>query len=627
MAYGYNGKILRVDLSRGEVSIEEHGDVFYRTYYGGRGLIGHVLLRENDPGADAFDPSNRLIFATGVFTGAPLAGSGRSSVGAKSPLTGGYGEAPVGGFWGAEFKRTGYDAIVVQGKAPEPVYLWVTDQVVEIREAAHIWGKPTAEAEETIKREVGDNSARVAQIGPAGEKLVRFAAVLNDVRHAAGRCGMGAVMGSKNLRAVVVRGHTPLQIADPEKVRSFAMWFADAYMDLSRGLYDLGTSDGVIPINRTGGLPTRNFREGVFEGAAKISGERMRDTMLVDRAGCFACPIRCKRVVEVKEPYEVSPIYGGPEYETIGALGSNCGVDDLAAIAKANELCNAYGLDTISTGVTVAFAMDCFENGLISEKETGGLKLSFGNAEAMVKLVEMIGKREGFGDLLAEGSARAARTLGPQFGAYAVHVKGQEVPMHDLRLKPGVGIGYAVSPTGADHLQSVHDTLYHERTKDLEKIQTLGILEPIPRADLGPGKVRLFTYGQHWNSMLNCIGLCIFLPYSYEQVVEMVGAITGWNCSLWELMKVGERGTTMARAFNVREGLGPSDDRIPVRLYQPHTKGPLAEETVDENEMNRAIRMYYGMMGWDSNGVPTEGKLQELGIEWVGECLPSSPSQ
>ena len=616
MAYGYNGKILRVNLSNGDISSDEPDDNFYRRYMGGRGFIGYFLLKELKPKTDALSPGNELIFATGVITGGRIGGSGRNSVGAKSPLTNGYGEAEAGGFWGAELKRSGYDALIFEGKSEKPVYLWIGGEQPELRDAGHLWGKTTLETQEAIHEELGDKRIRTALIGPAGEKLARIACIINDIVYAYGRSGMGAVMGSKNLKGVAIRGKRPPEVSDPAKIKETIKWLSDNY---SKGFQDVGTAGGVTGLSRGGGLPTRNFQEGVFEGAEAISGQTMRDTILTGRRSCYACPVRCKRVVEVDEPYKVDPAYGGPEYETIGALGSNCGVDNLAAVAKGNELCNAYSLDTIGAGTTIAFAMDCFENGILTKKDTDGIDLRFGNADAMVKMVEKMANREGIGDLLAEGCMRAAEKIGKGASELAMHVKGQEFPMHEPRYKQGMGMGYAISPTGADHVQSIHDTGLEKHPGGLLR---LGVLEGLPASDLGPGKVRMFIYQQHWNSFGNCAGLCLFLPYSFNQRAEIVESLTGWDVTTWELMKVGERGTTMARAFNVREGFTKVDDYLPKRIHEAFTSGPLAGIGIGQAKLDEAISAYYDMMGWDrTTGIPTRGKLQELDIEWVADLL------
>ena len=327
----------------------------------------------------------------------------------------------------------------------------------------------------------------------------------------------------------------------------------------------------------------------------------MRDTILIDRGTCYACPVKCKRIVKVDELYNVNPEYGGPEYETTAALGSNCGIDNLEAIAKGNELCNAYGLDTIGTGIAISFAMECFENGLITEKNTDGIELRFGNADAMVKMVDMIAKRQAIGAVLAEGVKRAAEQIGKGASKFAMHVKGQELPMHEPKYKPGVGLGYAVSPTGADHTQGTHDP---------------------GSTDLGPGKERSFLHSQLWRSFLNCAGMCIFLPYSRRQFMDMIDAIAGWDMGDWEMMKIGERALNMTRVFNVREGFTKADDNLPERIHQPFTSGPLAGVGYGEDRLSEAVGTYYEMLGWDrETGVPRRAKLQELDIEWVADII------
>ncbi|MDI6819847.1 MAG: aldehyde ferredoxin oxidoreductase family protein [Candidatus Hodarchaeaceae archaeon] len=628
MAYGYNGKILRVDLSGEEISVDESNEIFYRRYVGGRGLALYYLLKELKPGTDPLGPDNLLIFATSVLTGAPLQGTSRFSVAAKSPLTGTYGEAEAGGHWGPELKFAGYDAVIIKGKAKKPVYLWIHDGEVEIRDAGKIWGKPTKEAQEGIREELGDNRIRIAQIGPAGEKLVRYGCVINELRHANGRGGMGAVMGSKNLKAIAVRGTKRIDIKEPDKVRALAKWFNENYLknaDVS-GLHSLGTPQFVLPLNASGALPTRNFRDGAIEGAEGISGERMKETLHVGQTACYACSVACKMTVKVDEPFKVDPAYGAPEYEGVASLGSCCGVTDLKAVVKANEICNAYGMDSISTGVSIAFAMECFENGILTEKDTGRIDLRFGNGDALVKVTEMIAKREGLGDVLAEGVKWAAERIGGGAERFAMHVKGKEIPMHEGRWKTGVGLGYAVSPTGADHVQMEHDPCFEEEGFFIDQLKPIGILEPVKSLDLGPRKVRLFTYLQHWWSLGNCLDICLFTTaparvWKIPQVAEMVNAVTGWDTTVWELMKVGERATTMARAFNVREGFTMRDDWLPERFFQPLEAGALKGTKLSKEAYGQAIAAYYQMMGWDETGVPTKAKLEELDVGWVADKL------
>lgn len=435
-------------------------------------------------------------------------------------------------------------------------------------------------------------------------------------------------MGSKNLKAVAARGTEQVELEDSDKVESLAKWFAENYMEKgdTSGLHDLGSPILVNVHDELGALPTRNFHEGSFEGAEKISGETIDEKYNVGQEPCFACPVACKRVVKVDEPYETDTAYGGSEYETVGTFGSNCGIDDPKAVLKAGEMCNAYTLDSISTGMSIAFAMECFENGILTKEDTNGLELKFGNAEAMVKMVEMIAKREGLGDTLAEGVKRAAKKIGGGAEKFALHVKGKEIPMHEPRLKAGVGLGYAVAPIGADHTQMEHDTVFAEENPMLDELSSMGIFEPIPSQDIGPRKVRLFTYLQRWWTLGDCVGLCLYSTaparvWRIQHVSQMVNAVTGWDTTLWELMKVGERCDTMARVFNIREGFTKEDDWIPERFFEPLEGGPLEGDKLSKDEFKQAITAYYQMMGWDDEGVPTETKLEELNVSWAADEL------
>ena len=618
---GYNGRVLRVNLSRGHVSTEAYDDVFYRRYVGGEGFVAYFLLKELKPGIDALGPENKMVFAAGPVTGTPIPGNGRNSVGAKSPLTGGFGEAEVGGHWGAELKHAGFDAIIIEGKADKPAYLWVHDEEAEIRDANHLWGMETGKAEETIRSELGDKLIRVAQIGPGGEKQVRYACVMVDLKDAAGRTGMGAVMGSKNLKAIAVRGHKRLEVADLEKLIQLTKWMVENLDDVIGWAHNYGTGSGLDSGVASGNLPTRNFRDGAFPNPDALDARTIKNAIRIGMEGCYACPVRCKKIVRIGEPWNVDPAYGGPEYETLAAFGTDCGVDDLNAVAKANELCNRQSLDTISAGAAVAFAMECYENGILTKRDTGGLDLRFGNSEAIVKMVEMIAQRKGLGDVLAEGVKRAAEIIGKGSEEYALQVKGQELPMHEPRLKRALGLGYAVSPTGADHMHNLHDMGLASAGPSLESASALGILEPIPLEDLGPRKVRALIYHIDVRVLDNCLLLCDFLPWNLYQKTDIAKAVTGWNTTAWELMKIGERVTTMARVFNVREGFRKEDDWLPARFFGPTASGPLSRTSVNPQKLRRARSIYYGMMGWNQNGVPTKAKLQELDISWVATLL------
>ncbi len=630
MPYGYSGKILHVDLTTGRLEIEEPEERFYRRYLGGSALGMHYALRLIPPGADPLGPENVLILSLGVTTGAAISGQSRVTATAKSPLSGAIGDSQAGGFWPAEARYAGFDAFVIRGQAEKPVYLWVQDGEAELRDAAHLWGQPTGQVQAAIRQELGDPKIEVLQCGPAGERGVRFAALINMSNRANGRTGMGAVMGSKNLRAVAVRGHRKPEIADREALAALAKWGAQHFPQsdvYGMGLY--GTAAVLAPQHRRGGLPTRNWSSGVFEGYEAISGETMSDTILQKRDTCYACVIRCKRVVETEfQGQKVDPLYGGPEYETLATFGSYCGVDDLNAIAYANQLCNMYGLDTISCGATVAFAMDCFERGLLTPTDTDGLELRFGNAEAMVRTVEAIALRRGLGDLLAEGTARAAARIGRGAEDLVVAVKGHDLPAHMPEVKRSLALIYAVNPFGADHQSSEHDPSYESGYPHYrERLSALDLLDPQPKFSLGPEKVRYALYTQWFYSMLDSLNVCQFVwgpawhLYGPGQLVEMVRAVTGWEMSLWELMKVGERRVNMMRAFNAREGFSREQDVLPPRLAQPKVGGPSDGLAVPPEELERAKDIYYAMSGWDAQGIPTRAKLEELSLGWVVDLL------
>jgi aldehyde:ferredoxin oxidoreductase len=622
MPNGYNGKILRVDLDRESITVEEPHETLYCRYIGGGTLALHYLLNELKPKSDPLGPENILVFAGSVISGTPATGLSRFSVAAKSPLTNTFGEAEAGGWWIPELKFAGYDAIVIKGKANRPVYLWIHDGEAEIRDARHIWGKFSKETQEEIRKELGDERIRIASIGPAGEKLVRYACILNELKHANGRTGLGAVMGSKNLKAIAVRGKKRMEVADEESVKRLTKWLKDTYEEPYFSLGNLGTARITVMVSEQGILPSYNFREGSFEGAEAISGETMSKTILVRRGTCYGCFVRCKREVQVTEPYSVDPIYGGPEYETVAAFGSNCGIDDLKAISYVNQLCNAYGLDTISTGSLISFAMECYENGILKKGDTGGMDLRFGNVEAMIRMVEMIGKREGLGDILADGITSAAEKFGKGADRFAMHVKGMPLPFHEPRGKAGVGLGYAISPTGPDHMEFPHDPFWSTEA-GTALLRPFGILEPVDVLDLGSKKVRLFVYLQQYWDLLNSLGVCMFTtkpfgPHTFNGIVDYVKAVTGWQTSLFDLLKVGERHVNMARIFNLREGFTSRDDTLPDRLFNPMEGGTLKGKKIDKEQFSKAIETYYQMMGWDpETGVPKKEKLAELDLDWL----------
>jgi len=633
--FGYAGKILRVNLMDEKIIEEKLDHDVARSFLGGRGLGSKILFDELKSSVDPFSPENKLIIATGVATGIPFPGNARYVVMAKSPLTGILGEANAGGFFGPELKFSGYDAIIVEGKAEDPVYLWIHNGEVEVRNASHLWGKITGQTQRIIKDEVNDARARVLCIGPAGENLVRYACLISDMVHAAGRSGIGAVMGAKNLKAIAVRGTKKIEWADEKRVRELAkkaskeVW-EGAYGDL---LYKHGSAGDLDDLNESGRLPTMAFRRCTFEGAKKITGETMTETILVGRITCYACPIAHKRIVKAKEPYVVDPDYGGPEYETAAAFGSLCMNDNLVAICKANELCNKYGIDTISTGVVIAFAMECYEKGILTKDTCNGLELIWGNHKAMIQLIAKIAKREGIGDILAEGVARASKTIGRGSEEFALHIKGQELPMHEPRGKKGVGLSYAVSNRGACHLQCEHDDLFEPEEWLCPEIGLDKTISPRDRLYTGREKAKLVKIGGDLWSLYNCLPTCIYTSYieggiKIKTLTEIVAAATGWDITPRELMIVGERAFNLCRAFNIREGITRKDDTLPKRLMEPLPEGPYKGEAIPENVLNEMLDYYYDLRGWDKKtGIPTKRKLEELGLKYVADELRPQEAQ
>jgi aldehyde:ferredoxin oxidoreductase len=613
---GYAGQFLWVNLTTRNICRTEPPREFYKRYLGGRGFIVPTLLELMPPKADPLGPENVIIFALGTLTGHAFIGSGRHCVGAKSPLTGGYGESESGGFWGARLRRAGYDALIVQGVSTEPVYIWIDGEKVEIRSAQGIWGEEIASADEKIRAACCDPKASVSCIGPAGERLVRYACIINDLRNAAGRMGLGAVMGSKKLKAIAVQGHKAPSAADRSRLTELSKWMSKVYPEKSP-VCGFGTGSRIESYEATGSLPIHNFSQGRFPTVGKIAPQLMfKKKYVAGMDGCFGCPLKCKRRVGIEGRWSVPPVYGGPEYETIAAFGSNCGVDDLEAIIKANELCNRYGLDTISTGATIAFAMECYEAGVIDQLATGGLELRFGNTEAMLAMIEKIGQREGLGDLLAQGTMRAAEKIGNGAAKFAMHIKGLELPMHEPRYKQGMGLHFTVHAAGPDHNTGVHDDAANTAAWD-----RIDLGQKLPVSELSPRKARMVYHLGLWRQLSNYLGVCIFVPWQNDHLLSAVEAVTGWPSSYWQLMKATERGMTLARIFNLREGFTQRDDSLPDRFFSGTPTGPLASSGIDRQALSDAQKLYYQMLGWDETGVPTRGRLVELDLEWACSYL------
>jgi aldehyde:ferredoxin oxidoreductase len=642
MPHGYTGKILRVDLSSGTLTTEAPGDDFYRKYMGGSAMNLHYLLTEMPRGVDPFSPENILALSVGVATGTAVSGQSRMTATAKSPLTGAIGDSQCGGFWPAKLKFAGFDAVIIKGKSAKPIYLWISGGKAELRDASHLWGKVTGEVEAGIKSELGDDKIEILQIGPAGEKLVRFAAIINMCNRANGRTGMGAVMGSKNLKAIAVQGDYKPQVVDKDAFNEVNRWGASNFAESNvAGLGKYGTAGVTAVQQEMGGLPTFNFTSGVFDGYEAIDGVTLYNEALAGckegkqdskgRDTCYGCIIRCKRVVDISEgTYAVNPVYGGPEYETIAACGSYCGVDNLAAICKANEICNKYGIDTISCGATIAWAMEAFEAGVLKTADTGGMEIKFGDADMMVKLAQMIGERDGFGDVLAEGSEKATQKLG-RGAEFLITAKGQEAPAHMPQVKRSLALIYAVNPFGADHMSSDHDLGYDEGAFPVfkDRYEFLGLKTPQPAQSLGPQKVEFARKTQQMVSLMDSLSLCQFVwgpswqLYGPDKLVPLIKAVTGWDVTMEELLEVGERRINMMRAFNAREGTDRKRDTLTEKFFSKGLKGgPTDGWKIDKTEFENALVEYYRQCGWDeSTGIPKRETLDRLGLDWVADDL------
>jgi aldehyde:ferredoxin oxidoreductase len=629
MSQGYNRKILHVDLTKQRLEVEQPSEAFYRKYMGGSCMGMYYILRDMPAGIDPLAPENVLTLMVSVTTGAPISGQSRLNANAKSPISGAIGDSQSGGFFPAELKFAGFDGIVIKGRSNQPVYLSIIDGEVGLHDATHLMGKLTGEVDAILRAETRHPKAEILQFGPAAERGVLFSSLVSMANRNNGRTGMGLVMASKNLKAIIVRGKKKPELHDPAAVLALnkaGPKLMPGNPDVD-GLGKYGTASVLMFQNMIGSLPTRNYNEGQFESAEAISGEVMADTVLKDRDTCYACVVRCKRVVEINDgPYKVDPLYGGPEYETLSTFGSYCGVDDMAAISKANEICNMYGVDTISCGATIAFAMECFEKGIIGLEDTGGLELRFGDPSALLAVLEQIVTNSGpLGTVLSQGTARAAMSWGPEARECLITVKGSEAPAHMPQAKKSLGLIYAVNPFGADHQSSEHDPMYEGEASPLylERLAELGLTNPTEPGSLGPEKIRFAALTQIFYSLLDTVELCQFVwgpawtLYGPTETVEFVRAVTGWDVSIQELMKVGERRLNMLRVFNAREGFGRKDDKLPKKFFKAlQGSGPTAGVALNSQDFESILDQYYQLMGWTPDGLPTSQKLADLEIEF-----------
>jgi len=596
--YGYRGTILRVNLTTGEIKKEALDKELAKQYVGGRGLAEKMFATEVDHKIEPFDPENKLFIATGPMSGTPTPTGGRYMVITKSPLTGTIASSNSGGRWGAELKFAGYDMIIVEGKSEKPVYINIVDDEVTIKDASHIWGKMTTETTKMLLSETNEK-AKVLNIGPGGEKLSRIAAVMNDIDRAAGRSGVGAVMGSKNLKAVVVKGSSRPEIADPDKLKEVVKRVNEKIREngvTGQGLPTYGTAVLVNIINEGGVYPTNNFQKSVFEHAEATSGETLADKYLIKRVGCFGCPIACGRHCKVDDIEG-----GGPEYETLWGFSADCGVGDLASVIKANYWCNEVGLDTISASATLAAAMELYQKGYIKDDELDGLSLEFGNAEAVIEWTKRMGLREGLGDKMAEGSYRLADGYGvPEL---SMSVKKQELPAYDPRAIQGQGLAYATSNRGGCHVRAY-----------LISPEILALPEKLDRFDIA-GKPEWVKIFQDLTAAIDSTGLCLFTSFAMnaDDYAEMLSAVTGNDYDAGSLLEAGDRIWNMEKLFNINSGLGYEDDTLPKRLLEePIPDGPSKGEVSRLGEM---LPLYYEARGWDAKGTPSDAKLAELGIK------------
>ncbi|MBW2140660.1 MAG: aldehyde ferredoxin oxidoreductase family protein [Deltaproteobacteria bacterium] len=604
--YGFSGKVLRVDLNSQTISNEPLNEKWVKDFIGARGLGVRYLAEEIDPAIDPLSEGNKLIFATGPATGTRVIGGSRYEVVTKAPLTGTIGTANASDLWGPELKFTGWDMIIFEGKAEKPVYLWIQDDSVEIRPAQELWGKETTETQKIVKERTHPK-AKIACIGPAGEKQVLFACIMNDVGHAAGRGGVGAVMGAKNLKAVAVKGSGSVPMAEEETLKTLVkqIWSKQPKAK-DQFLHQLGTA-GVLEIaNEVGVFPTRNFQTGVFEGAEKISGQAVRDTILTKRKACFSCPAGCSPMTRTIDP-EFEGEGAGPEYEGLYSLGGCCGIENLSAVVKAYYICNEMGMDVITAGVTIACAMELFQRGYLTENEIG-MPLRFGDAKALVAILPKIGHRQGFGDVLAEGSRRLAQRYGhPEL---SISVKGLEPAGYDPRGAMGLGLAYATSTRGACHMRS--------QFEDIEPLgliyPEIGVLEPTDRFAF-EGKPALVAKMENDKASIDSMGICTFLSgynIGLANVVAQLEAVTGIEYGIDGWLQAGERTTNLEKMFNLGAGLTSEDDTLPKRfMKEPMPEGPSQGSVCQIEEM---LADYYEQRGWDKNGVPTQAKLKELDL-------------
>ncbi len=600
---GYGGQILRVNLTDKTIKKEPVTSELAETYLGGRGFGAYFLYAEVPQGADPLGPENKLIFSAGPLSGTLVPGAGKTDITTKSPLTGGYAGSNVGGMFSAEMKYAGYDSIIVEGASEEPVYLFIEDDTVKLRDASRYWGQGAITAERALKDELGEEF-QIALIGPGGEKLVKYACIGHDFGRQAGRGGVGAVMGAKKLKAIAVRGTKSIPVADREEFREVAgeLYKACAESDMIEEWQRLGTPGVTVWCNEIGGFPTRNFQGGFFEAYKDLSGEVMREKIVVTDKGCFACPSPCGKWSHTKK-------HGlrveGPEYETIALIGGDCALADIEDVAKANYICDELGIDTISAGACVAFAIECFQKGIITPADTGGLELKFGDAQAVFTLLEQIAHRQGLGEVLAEGTKHAANVFGGDSLDFAIQIKGMEQSGYETHNAPAMLLAYMTCDVGAHHNRA------WAITYDLQ----------VERDAVTPDKAARVIELQHIRPLFDAMGACrlqwVELGLDLDLYPPAMKALTGLDRPLEDLLKISERVWNLTRSYWIREveGFGREWDYPPPRFYkEPAVGGVTDGKLTTWEEVQKLLDMYYEQRGWDANGLPTEEKLEELGL-------------
>jgi aldehyde:ferredoxin oxidoreductase len=618
--FGHSGRVLHVDLASRRIWREELKENTLRMFIGGSGLAAKFVYDYTNGSTDPLGKENVLVFMNGPLTGTRIPLSGRHEIATRSPATGGLGESDTGGKWGTELRKAGYDGLVIHGRAEEPSYIWIHDDGEELRSARHVWGMDTYETDEQLRSET-DSKANVSSIGPAGEGLALISSVMHDGKdgRAAARCGVGAVMGSKLLKAVVARGNRTIPVADEEGLNQSIREMGAKIVKDGKRLHDFGTSGVTVTLEQLGDLPLKNWSQGSWDRAEMISGQTMAKTILTGNYYCGACIIGCGREVEVTSG-SFAPVHGaGPEYETVAMLGAQGLVDNLDSIAKAHELCNRLGMDVISTGGAVAFAMEAYEKGIISRDDLGGIDLRWGNAEGMVKLVEMIGRRQKIGKLLGEGVRRASERLGRGSEDFAVHVKGLEPPAHDPRAYNSLALGYATANRGACHLQGF--SYIFERSVTMPEFGWNEIQDRFGTV----GKGVLVAKTQDLMSMLDSLKLCKFLLLSGVKVssfVNWLNVVTGWGFDLTQFMEAGERIYNLKRLYNIECGFSRKDDTVPRRIATlKRSAGGSAENLPPQ--IDPMLDEYYNVRGWDEAGVPRRQTVERLELTKHISRLPT----